>query len=99
MFWADSDKQHQQTLIFKIKISFSRKRKDVIEKIQEFPKNKSASAIVHVVTNDMTNDVKLLTSVRKIFHKAKEILLSTQASFSSIFIEAHSKFSSQTSTP
>ena len=98
MFLVNSDKQHQQTLIFKIKISFSRKLKDAIE-IQEFPKNKPASAIVHVVTNDMTNDVKLLTSVRKICHKAKKILLSTQASFSSIFTEAHSKFSSQTSTP
>ena len=94
---VNNDKQHQHTLILKIKISFGRKLKDVIEKIQECLKNKPASAFVHVGTNDMKSDDNLLTGVRKICHKAKETSLNTPAVFSSIFTEAHSKLNIQTS--
>ena len=58
--------------------------KKILEKLDVIIKEKPDDLIVHVGTNDVTNNVNLLTNVKKIFNKVSEQLPSTSMAFSSI---------------
>ena len=60
---------------------------DIVENIDEILENQQPkSLIVHVGTNDLTNDVNLLNNVKKIVNKTKKKSPSTVLSFSNIIV-------------
>ena len=59
---------------------------DIVEKIDDILENRPKSLIVHVGTNDLTNDVNLLNNVKKIVSKTKKKSPSTALSFSNIIV-------------
>ena len=56
----------------------------ILEKLDVIIKEKPDKLIVHDGTNDITNNVNLLTNVKKIFNKVSKELPSTSIAFSSI---------------
>ena len=58
--------------------------KKILEKLDVIIKEKPDDLIVHVGTNDITNNVNLLTNVKKVFNKVFKELPSTSIAFSSI---------------
>ena len=56
----------------------------ILEKLDDIIKEQPDDLIVHVGTNDLTNNVKLLTNVKKIFDKVSKESPSTSIAFSSI---------------
>ena len=56
--------------------------KKILEKLDVIIKEKPDDVIVHVGTNDITNNVNLLTNVNKIFNKVSKELPSTSIVFS-----------------
>ena len=56
----------------------------ILEKLDVIIKEKPDDLVVHVGTNDITNNVNLLTNVKKIFNKVSKELPSTSIAFSSI---------------
>ena len=56
----------------------------ILEKLDDIIKEHPDDLIVHVGTNDLTNNVNLLTNVKKIFNKVSKESLSTSIAFSSI---------------
>ena len=56
--------------------------KKILEKLDVIIKEKPDDLIVHVGTNDITNNVNLLTNVNKIFNKVSKELPSTSIVFS-----------------
>ena len=59
-------------------------REKILEKLDIIIKEKPDDLIVHDGTNDITNNVNLLTNVKKIFNKVSKELPSTSIAFSSI---------------
>ena len=57
----------------------------ILEKLDDIIKEQPDDLIVHVGTNDLTNNVKLLTNVKKIFNEVSKESPSTSIAFSSIF--------------
>ena len=57
--------------------------KKILEKLDVIIKEKPDDLIVHVGTNDITNNVNLLTNVKKIFNKVSRELPSSSIAFSS----------------
>ena len=57
---------------------------DVLTKIDDVLNKKPASLIVHVGTNDLTNDINLLSNVEKIVNKTNKTSPDTVLTFSSI---------------
>ena len=55
----------------------------ILEKLDVIIKEKPDDLIVHVGTSDITNNVNLLTNVKKIFNKVSKELPSTSIAFSS----------------
>ena len=55
----------------------------ILEKLDDIIKEQPDDLIVHVGTNDLTNNVNLLTNVKKIFNKVSEESPSTSIAFSS----------------
>ena len=55
----------------------------ILEKLDVIIKEKPDDLVVHVGTNDITNNVNLLTNVKKIFNKVSKELPSTSIAFSS----------------
>ena len=55
----------------------------ILEKVDVIIKEKPDDLIVHVGTNDITNNVNLLTNVKKIFNKVSRELPSSSIAFSS----------------
>ena len=45
---------------------------DIVEKIEDVLDQKPESLIVHVGTNDLTNEINLLNNVKKIVNKTKK---------------------------
>ena len=56
----------------------------ILEKLDDIIKEHPDDLIVHVGTNDLTNNVNLLTNVKKIFNKVSKESPSTSIAFSSI---------------
>ena len=56
----------------------------ILEKLDDIIKEQPDDLIVHVGTNDLTNNVKLLTNVKKIFNEVSKESPSTSIAFSSI---------------
>ena len=56
----------------------------ILEKLNDIIKEQPDDLIVHVGTNDLTNNVNLLTNVKKIFNKVSKESPSTSIAFSSI---------------
>ena len=56
----------------------------ILENLDVIIKENPDDIIVHVGTNDITNNVNLLTNVKKIFNKVSKELPSTSIAFSSI---------------
>ena len=56
----------------------------ILEKLDDIIKEQPDDLIVHVGTNDLTNNINLLTNVKKIFNKVSKESPSTSISFSSI---------------
>ena len=64
---------------------------DIVDKIDDVLEGKSESLIVHVGTNDQTNNVNLLNNVKKIVNKVKTTSPDTVLSFSNIIIRKGKK--------
>ena len=56
----------------------------ILEKLDDIIKEQPDDLIVHVGTNDLTNNVNLLTNIKKIFNKVSKESPSTSIAFSSI---------------
>ena len=56
----------------------------ILTKIDDVLDKKPESIIIHVGTNDLTNDVHLLSNVKKIVSKTNRISPNTSLSFSNI---------------
>ena len=56
----------------------------ILEKLDDIIKEQPDDLIVHVRTNDLTNNINLLTNVKKIFNKVSKESPSTSIAFSSI---------------
>ena len=56
----------------------------ILEKLDDIIKEQPEDLIVHVGTNDLTNNVNLLTNVKKNFNKVSKESPSTSIAFSSI---------------
>ena len=56
----------------------------ILEKLDDIIKEQPDDLIVHVGTIDLTNNINLLTNVKKIFNKVSKESPSTSISFSSI---------------
>ena len=59
---------------------------DIVDKIDGVLEGKPESLIVHVGTNDLTNNVNLLNNIKSIVNKVKTTSLDTVLSFSNIII-------------
>ena len=64
---------------------------DVVNKVDDILVDKPQSLIVHVDTNDLTNDVNLLNNVKKIVSRIKKKSPNTAISFSNIIIRKDRK--------
>ena len=64
---------------------------DVLMKIDDVLNKKPASLIVHVGTNDLTNDINLLSNVKKIVNKTNKTSPNTVLTFSSIIFRKDKK--------
>ena len=69
---------------------------DVLTKIDDVLNKKPASLIVHVGTNDLTNDINLLSNVKKIVNKTNKTSPNTVLTFSSIIFQKDKKNSENT---
>ena len=61
------------------------------DQLDDLIKGKPYDLIVHVGTNDITNNVNLLNNVKKIFRKVSKDSQSTQQAFSSIIVRNDKK--------
>ena len=59
---------------------------DIVTKIDDVLDEKPESIIIHVGTNDLTNDINLLSNVKKIVNKTNKISPNTILKFSNIII-------------
>ena len=59
---------------------------DIVEKIDDILEHHPKFLVVHVATNDLTNDVNLLNNVKKIVNKTKKKSPNTVISFSNIIV-------------
>ena len=64
---------------------------DVLTKIDDVLNKKIASLIVHVGTNDLTNDINLLSNVKKIVNKTNKTSPNTVLTFSNIIFRKDKK--------
>ena len=64
---------------------------DVLTKIDDVLNKKPVSLIVHVSTNDLTNDINLLSNVKKIVNKTNKTSSNTVLTFSSIIFRKDKK--------
>ena len=64
---------------------------DIVDKMDVILDDKPKSIIVHVGTNDLTNDVNLLNNVKKIVNKTKKKSPNTKLCFSDIIIRTDKK--------
>ena len=65
--------------------------KDIIGKIDDVLNQKPESLIVHVGTNDLTNEINLLNNIKKIVTKTKQKSPNTVISFSNLIIRKDKK--------
>ena len=63
----------------------------IVDKIDVILDDKPNSIILHVGTNDLTNDVNLLNNVKKIVNKTKKKSPNTKSCFSDIIIRTDKK--------
>ena len=59
---------------------------DIVDKMDVILDDKPKSIIVHVGTNDLTNDVNLLNNVKKIVNKTNKKSANTKSCFSDVII-------------
>ena len=64
---------------------------DIVNEIDEVLKGKPESLIIHIGTNDLTNNINLLTNVKKIVNKVKKTSPNTVLSFSDIVFRKDKK--------
>ena len=64
---------------------------DIADKMDDILEEKPKSVIVHVGTNDLTNDINLLNNVKKIVKKTKKKSPSTKLCFSDIIVRKDKK--------
>ena len=64
---------------------------DIVNEIDEVLKAKPESLIIHIGTNDLTNNINLLTNVKKIVNKVKKTSPDTVLSFSDIVFRKDKK--------
>ena len=57
---------------------------DVLTKIDDVLNKRLTSLIVHVGTNDLTNDINLLSNIKKIVNKTNKTFPNTVLTFSNI---------------
>ena len=65
---------------------------DILDKINNLLKVKPDCLLVHVGTNDLTNNVDLLISVKKMVKKVKNSSPNTKLVFSSVILHIHKKY-------
>ena len=63
----------------------------IIQNVEDLLKNKPDDIMIHVGTNDITNRVNLLNSVKKIVKQVSNISPTTTVAFSSIIIRKDKK--------
>ena len=63
----------------------------IIQNVDDLLKNKPEDLVIHVGTNDITNRVNLLNSVKKIVKQASDISPRTTVVFSSIIVRKDKK--------
>ena len=68
---------------------------DILDKINNLLKVKPDCLLVHVGTNDLTNKVDLLISVKKMVKKVKNSSPNTKLVFSSVILHIHKKYVSK----
>ena len=71
---------------------------DVLTKIDDVLNKKPTSLIVHIGTNDLTNDINLLLNVKKIINKTNKTSLNTVLSFSDIIFRKDKKTRTDTNS-
>ena len=59
---------------------------DIVTKIDDVLDKKPESIIIHVSTNDLTNDINLLSNIKKIVNKTNKISPNTILNFSNTII-------------
>ena len=64
---------------------------DVLTKIEDVLNKKLTSLIVYVGTNDLTNDINLLSNVKKIVNKTNNTSPNTVLTFSNIIFQKDKK--------
>ena len=64
---------------------------DIVNEIDEVLKGKPESLIIHIGTNDPTNNINLLTNVKKIVYKVKKTSPDTVLSFSDMVFRKDKK--------
>ena len=64
---------------------------DILDKIDDLLKVKPDCLLVHVGTNDLTNNVNLLSSVKKMVNKVKNSSPNTKLVFSSVILRKDKK--------
>ena len=64
---------------------------DIVNETDEVLKGKSESLIIHTSTNDLTNNINLLTNVKKNVNKVKKTSPDTVLSFSGIVFRKDKK--------
>ena len=64
---------------------------DIVNELDEVLKAKPESLIIHIGTNDLTNNINLLTNVKKIVNKVKKTSPDTVLSFSDIVFRKDKK--------
>ena len=68
----------------------------ILDKLDDFLKNKSDGLIVHAGTNDITKGKNLLNNVKKILKQVKKLSPNTKVAFSSIVTRNYIKNISKT---
>ena len=64
---------------------------DILDKIDDLLKAKPDCLLLHVRTNDLTNNVSLLNSVKKMVNKVKNLSPNTKLVFSSVILHKDKK--------
>ena len=63
----------------------------IVKKLDDLIKDKPNDLVIHIGTNDLTNNVKLLNNVKKILKKVSANVPSTSLAFSSIIVRKGKK--------
>ena len=86
-----NDKGLSKSYNVKVKNCPGATSEDILDKIDDLLKVKPDCLLVHVGTNDLTNNVNLLNSVKKMVKKVKNSSPNTKLVFSSVILRKDKK--------